>query len=206
MHYHLYLQIDALCCIYLVFLSGRSIPPPNITLDLVEGTSITVKWTPHPQDENFRSESRNFIVRYKKYQSKTDNFKNVTITGWNTWQATLSNLEEGTQYIIQVAATKTILPVFQQFKLTGDYSEPLIVTTDQGEYKVLTWQFTYDRNQYLVCNLIHLCTLESINIHRLIIEVGNSVSGLIGYICCYIEYTLLSAAPLEFHSLMLSLS
>ena len=158
MHYHLYLRIDVLCCIYLVFLSGRSIPPPNITLDLVEGTSITVKWTPHPEDENFMSESRNFIVRYKKYQSKIDNFKNVPITGWNTWQATLSNLEEGTQYIIQVAATKTILRNFQQFKLTGDYSEPLIVTTDQGEYKVLTCQFTYDRNQYLVCNLIHLCT------------------------------------------------
>lgn len=160
MHYHLCLQIDVLYCIYLIFLSGRSILPPNITLDVVEGTSITVKWTPHPEDEDFMSDSRNFVVRYKKYQSKTDNFIKVPIPGWNTWQATLSNLGEGTQYIIQVAASKTILPMFQdfQFTVTGDYSEPLIVTTDQGEYKVLTCQFTYDRNQYLVCNLIHLCT------------------------------------------------
>ena len=130
-------------------------PPPNITLDLVEGTSIIVKWTPHPEDESFVFENRNFIVRYKKYQSKTDNFKNVSTTGWfNTRQATLSNLEEGTQYIIQVASMGSV----GILQFIGNYSEPLIVTTGQGEYKVLTCQFTYDRNQYLVCNLIHLCT------------------------------------------------
>ena len=151
MHYHFNLQIDVLYCIYLIFLSGRSILPPNITLDVVEGTSITVKWTPHPEDEDFMSDSRNFVVRYKRYPSKADNFIKLPIPGWNTWWATLSNLGEGTQYIIQVAAS-------QNFKFTGDYSEPLIVTTDQGEYKVLTCQFIYDRNQYLVCNLIHLCT------------------------------------------------
>ena len=156
------------CCIYLVFLSDLTIlripiPPPNITLDLVEGTSITVKWTPHPEHEsfvvNYTDSYRMFVVRYKKYQSKRDNFTNVFILGWNQ-QANLSNLEEGTQYFIQVASARFALLIdsLDIINFIGNYSEPLIVTTGQGEYKVLTCQFTYDRNQYLVCNLIHLCT------------------------------------------------
>ena len=97
-------------------------------MDSVEATAITIKWKRVPKaDENSPDEEYlNYIVRYKKSRSQDEVFTCIGITGSNTWHRT--NLEESTQYMIQVA-------VEENGRRIGDYSEPLNVTTDRGEYK-----------------------------------------------------------------------
>ena len=90
-----------------------------------------MKWKLVPQaDENSPDPNQSvyfdYIVRYKKSRSQEEVFTCIGITGSNTWHGT--NLEEGTQYTIQVA-------VVESNRRIGYYSEPLNVTTDRGEYK-----------------------------------------------------------------------
>ena len=101
-------------------------------MDSVEGASITIKWKLNPAADKkyvILSEYLDYIVRYKKSRSQADDFECIRINGLNTSHATLKNLEEGTQYTIQVAAAE------RHDNRTGNYSEPLNVTTDRGEYK-----------------------------------------------------------------------
>ena len=75
---------------------------------------------------------RKYIVRYKKSRSQSDDFECIRINKWDVFSATLENLDERTQYMIQVAA-------LDKRERIGDYSEPLNVTTGRGE----------DKNSYL---------------------------------------------------------
>ena len=121
-------------------------PPSNFRLDSVDSTSITVRWDKIPFDER-NGLIVGYDVKYQRSGAQSDDFAHIRV-GWYPRQATLENLEVGTEYLIQVAG------------LTEDgigvYSNALEVDTllvNQCKFQILQFEFKY-HVKYLIYEIV----------------------------------------------------
>ena len=110
-----------------VIAAGPSVPPSGVTADGMS-TSITVQWGTVPcADRN--GPITGYSVRYGEMGSGST--RNESATGN---EAMISGLQTTTNYTVEVAAETSVG--------RGDYSEPIIVTTD-SKIRCQTLQHTF---------------------------------------------------------------
>ena len=126
-----------------VFAAGPSVPPSGVTADGMS-TSITVQWGTVPcADQN--GPITGYSVRYGEMGSGSTQTESATGN-----EAVISGLQMTTNYTVEVAAETSVG--------RGDYSEPIIVTTN-SKISCQTLQHTlssslqllYQRQLFLLC-------------------------------------------------------
>ena len=101
--------------------TAPSASPSNVSVSEVISSSITVQWG--PVDCIHRNgDITGYSVQYKEVESGS--IHNMTVSGSNTTEATITNLMPSTMYIFQVAAINDAGG--------GVYSDPLTASTNDG--------------------------------------------------------------------------
>ena len=126
-----------------VIAAGPSAPPSSVTADGMS-TSITVQWGAVPCAAQ-NGPITGYLVRYGEMGSGSS--QNESATGN---EEVISGLKTSTNYTVEVAAENSVG--------RGDYSEPIIVTTD-SKISCQTLQHTlssslqliYQRQLFLLC-------------------------------------------------------
>ena len=128
-----------------VIAAGPSAPPSGVTADGMS-TSITVQWGTVPcADQN--GPITGYLVRYGEMGSGSTQNESATRN-----EEVISELQTSTNYTVEVAAETSVG--------RGEYSEPIIVTTDSKIRQVsditthilfCPFQLRYQRQLFLLC-------------------------------------------------------
>ena len=125
------------------FAAGPSAPPSGVTADGMS-TSITVHWGTVPCAHQ-NGPITVYSVRYGEMGSESTQNKSVTGN-----EEVISGLKTSTNYTVEVAAENSVG--------RGDYSEPIIVTTDSKiSSRIPSVHYTHSLSCPFSCDISYSC-------------------------------------------------
>ena len=126
------------------FAAGPSASPSGVTADGMS-TSISVQWGPVEPCADQNGPITGYSVRYGEMGSGSTQDKTATAN-----EAVISGLETSTNYTVEVAAENSVG--------RGDYSEPIIVTTDSKiSSRIPSVHYTHSLSCPFSCDISYSC-------------------------------------------------